>query len=336
MIDKVVICGIRRGNQLISSNEIQQCCGRAGRSYTESGEAILLVPSDDYIKAQDKMFGKMPPIESVMDEVDNAAFQVLPMILKQQVYDESTFYIWFDKTLAKTQGKMVKYDDIIEYLKENECIAFFDNHVVVNELGEISSKFYYSPERVKKLKDNLIDIFESNQLYDSIALSWLFANDRVVVGNADEIALGEYKSKLHSLGYSFQHGELCHGYVFYCLLNGLRPKWLKYVINGEYDDFDRLINALKRIAFLMKYNIEKELDIICLSVKKRVTIEVASKMYEFGINQKGNILELLDFGINNQDDLIRKREIIREYGSEKLNKTLDDKGYKEDEIEDNH
>ena len=327
MIDKVIICGIRRANQLISANEINQMCGRAGRSYTSSGEAIILSSSDDYKKSEEILYGKLPPIESVMDELENISFHVLPMILYQKVYNEKSFYEWYEHTLSYIQGKTVSYKEVIDYLLEQECIAYFRENVIVNELGEISSKFYFPPRRIKLLKDRLEELIINENLDDEYSCSWLFSYDRIILGTVDEYALSNYKSELLNKGYIFNNGELIHGYVYYCLFTGIRPKWLKYTINGEYDDFDRLINACNNICLVKRYKIEKELLKMQYSVKKRVNFNISKIMCELDIYTKKYILELIDLGIKSKKDIEFMRDKIISYGTLELKNILGIKGY---------
>ena len=60
MIDRVMICGIRRANELIPRSDILQAIGRAGRSYTKDGNAIILVSKFDESRAYDYLYGKIP------------------------------------------------------------------------------------------------------------------------------------------------------------------------------------------------------------------------------------------------------------------------------------
>ena len=323
MIDKVVICGIKRGNQYITQNELLQSVGRCGRSYTSSGQAIILSTSDEYEKANQMLFGKMKPIQSVMDQVQNVGFHVLPMIAKQVVKNEETYLSWYSKTLSFIQGKNVSYDDVKRYLIENECLLFFGDNIIVSELGDISNKFYYSPQRIKMLKDRLQEVYDSNHLNNIYALSWMFGFERVIVGNVNQQQLIEYKSTLSSLGYVCTQGQLIHCYAFFCLLNGNRPKWLKYTINNEYNDLQRLINAVKKISDYIKLDIQNLLQRVIISCKKRITLKQASKMIQFGLKTKQSILQLQQFEIESKQRLMLKFPCF----SEKLKKQLRENGY---------
>lgn len=323
MIDKVVVCGIKRGSQYITQNELLQSIGRCGRSYTRSGQAILLSSSDQYQKANEMLFGKMKPIESVMDEIQNVGFHVLPMIAKQVVKNQETYLSWFEKTLAYVQGKFVKYEDVKRYLIQNQSLLLFGDNIVISELGDISNKFYYSPQRIKTLKDRLKQVYESQHMDNIFALSWMLGYDRIVVGNVNQEQLGWYKSKLSSLGYTCCNGQLIHCYSFYCLLNGTRPTWLKYTIGNEYNDLQRLINALKKISNFLKFELQNTLQVIMLSCKKRIKLYQAQMMFNFGLKTKSCVLQLQSLDVIDRNDLQLKYSCF----SDKLKKQLMESGY---------
>lgn len=326
MIDKVVVCGIKRGSQYITQNELLQSIGRCGRSYVDSGQAIVLTKSEQYEKTNQMLFGKMNPIQSVMDEVQNVSFHVLPMISRQIVKDQKTYNEWYSKTLAYVQGKFVTYDEVKKHLIQNECLLFFGQNIVISELGDISNKYYYSPERIKTLKDRLQQLYDSEHLSNMYALSWALGFDKVIVGNVDQVQLATYKSKLSSLGYTCNNGQLIHCYAFFCLLNGTRPKWLKYVINNEYSDLQRLISALKKVGYVLKLDLSFFLQKVMISCKKRITLKQAEIFIRFGLKTKSSLLQLCEFEIENRQQLNMKFSCF----SEKLKKQLMESGYVED------
>ena len=317
MIDKVVVCGIRRANKLLPASDVAQMIGRAGRSFTRSGEAIILVPSDDCESADDILNKPSPPIISVMDEVDNVAFHVLPEIVFQRVNDEASFRRWYEKTLAFSQGNDIVWQDVVNYFIENGCICFFNEKVVASELGKVSSKFYFKPSRVKRLQDNLGEIVADGNVLNSHALSWCLAFDSVQSGQVDEYAIGEYKSAVSSLGYFFE-GCLLHGYIYYCLLEGMRPKWLNYAINSEWGDFDRLIHACKKISELNGWEIIGSLETALLACKKRAGLALAGIMRGTGIDNKKLAYEMKELGIAGKEDFYKAAI----YGSDELKKAI--------------
>lgn len=318
MIDKVVVCGIRRANKLLPASDVAQMIGRAGRSFTRSGEAIVLVPSDDCDSANNILYNPSPPIVSVMDDISNVSFHVLPEVVTQRVNDEASFRMWYERTLSFSQGRDIAWQDVLNNLIENQCVCFFNERVVASELGKVSSKFYFRPERIKSLQDNLGEIVSDGNLLNSHALSWCFAFDSVQASQIDEYAIGEYKSAVLSMGYFFD-SCMIHGYIYYCLLEGIRPKWLNYAINSEWGDFDRLIHACRKISELNGWGANVALQTALLSCKKRAGMVLASIMQSTGIENKKLAYEMNELGIANKEDFYKAAI----YGSDELKKAIE-------------
>ena len=98
MIDEVVVCGVRRARELVEAGEIKQAIGRAGRSYTKAGKAVVLCPSSDAPYAERCLNEDTPPIRSEMTTVEEVSFHVLPWI--DRIYDEDSFRKWYSRSLA--------------------------------------------------------------------------------------------------------------------------------------------------------------------------------------------------------------------------------------------
>ena len=230
MIDKVIILGVRRANQLIPDHEIGQMVGRCGRSYTESGEATLVVPEKDLGTANEYMFGKPKPIASSMFEVENTAFHCTPAIYYGEIYNQETFEKWYSRTLSFVQGKKISWREVREFLLQVECVKETDDFACLTDMGEISFRFYYPPDRIYWLKDKLRLIVNSGIIKEPEAISWLLAYQHCSIGEAKADELSEYKSAVNSLGLYFHCGELTEGYAYYCMLSRRKPKWLKHKI----------------------------------------------------------------------------------------------------------
>ena len=214
MIDKVLILGIRRANQLIPDHEINQMIGRCGRSYTESGEATLIVPEKDFEVANRYLQGKPKPITSSFFEEENITFHVLPMIYHKIVYDEATFNAWYSRSLSYLQGKVVKWNDLQNYLRENNCIIENDGRVSLSEFGEISYRYYFTPERITYLKEKMQIIETGRNQKDPVAISWMLSEKHIAIGDVNAQELSDYKSNAGALGLYFYCGELVEGYAY--------------------------------------------------------------------------------------------------------------------------
>ncbi len=147
MIDEVIICGVRRARELVDIEEIKQAIGRAGRSYTKAGKAIIVCPSGDADYAEQCLNAETPPVKSELTTVEEVSFHVLPWI--DRVYDEESFQKWYSRSLASVQGNQLRWADVSKYLLDTGCI---DEEYNVTEFGRISIKMYYTPARLCELK----------------------------------------------------------------------------------------------------------------------------------------------------------------------------------------
>lgn len=322
MIDKVVILGVRRANELLPIKDIKQSIGRAGRSYSKQGEAFIIVPQSDESYAMRCVEDVTPPIMSEMDDISQIAFHILPFY-GNLVYDADSFNVWFSKTLAYVQGKQVNWNDVSNYLIEHDCI----DENGVTEFGKISVATYFSPERLCTIRERMKELYLDGNLDDKASFSWMLAEYHIPMGNANVMELSEYKTNVKSKGYYFTKGELIHGFVYYCLLENKRPKWIKHLIAGEMDDIRRLFSALSMIASIDGYSIQNKLEELEICVIKKVPVEIANIMNEFGIDIKRYAYELADLNISTKEDLEHNEDYVMSYGTDELKNYLTQKGY---------
>lgn len=322
MIDKVIILGVRRANELLPIKDIKQSIGRAGRSYSKSGEAIIIVPQSDENYALRCIEDTTPPIMSEMDNISQIAFHVLPL-WGDIVYDQNSFDSWFSKTLAFVQNKKAEWQEVYDYLVKHDCIK--DGSVT--DFGKVSITTYFSPERLCLIRERMKELYADGNFDDKLSFSWMLAEHHIPMGNADVFDLSEYKSNVKSKGYFFTHGELLHGFVYFCLLNNKRPKWIKHLIAGEMDDIRRLFSALSMIANIDNYPIQDKLEELEICIIKKVPIEIANIMNEFGIDMKRYAYELADLNITTKEELERNEDYVMSYGTDELKNYLTGKGY---------
>ena len=322
MIDKVIIFGVRRANELLPIKDIKQSIGRAGRSYNKCGEAVIITPQVDEKYAMKCFDDIIPPIISEMDDVSQIAFHILPFYGKL-VYDENSFNSWFSKTLAYVQNKKVNWNDILNYLEKHDCVK--QNQIT--EFGKISVITYFPPERLFTIRERMKELYLDGNFDDKASFSWMMAEHHIPMGNVDIVELSEYKSNVKSKGYYFTKGELIHGFVYYCLLENKRPKWIKHLIANEMDDIKRLFSAISMIADIDKYPIQNKLEELEICVIKKVPIEIANIMNEFGIDMKRYAYELADLNIFTKEDLDRNEDYVMLYGTNELKNYLIQKRY---------
>lgn len=322
MINKAIILGVRRANTLLPIQDIKQSIGRAGRSYTKNGEAIIIVPASDESYAL-KCFDEVTnPIYSEMDKLENVAFHILPWWV-DKVFDEETYNNWYSKTLSYVQNNKISWQEVYNYLLENECI----DENGITEFGNISIQTYFSPEILTLLRNKLREIYNEGNVKDKFAFSYALAFEKIKLGNIDLSLTGEYKRQLHSLGYIFQNSELLHGLVLYCLLENKKPIWLKHLIKEEKRDINRLLKAISLIAKYDNLPIQDVIEEYKICINSNVNSEIAQIMIEFDFNKRIYALELFDMNVFTKEDLEYKDEYVFKYGSENLKKELIKKGY---------
>lgn len=317
MIDKVAICGARRANSLVPMQEIQQAIGRAGRSYTKAGEAVIICEPEDADYAAKCLQEQTPPVKSQLSTIDQIAFHVLPWIAR--VNDEETFDAWFQKSLAYQQGVKVNWNDVKKYLVDTKCINE-DNELL--DFGKISSRFYFSPNRISALAERLQEAYFNGNLIEPLAMSWVLAANQVRMDNVEAVELSNYKQAANTAGYRFYHGELIEGYAYYCIMVGQRPKWIKPVVSQLMEDIGRLLNALAFIASSMQFPVVDDIQALATSVLKRVPFQMAKLMEELGIEKKQYAYELFDMDICCRDDIQYKMQYIEKYATDELKKEL--------------
>lgn len=324
MIDEVVICGVRRAREQVDIEEIKQAIGRAGRSYTKPGKAVILCPSQDCDYADKCLNDETPPVKSELTTVKEVAFHVLPWI--DRVYDEESFQKWYSRSLASIQGTELHWNDVSKYLLETGCI---NEEYNLTDFGRISVKMYYHPARLCKMKDKLLESEANGNTTELLTLSYIFADEHIPLSNVEAWELSEYKSSVYGEGYSFSNGELMHGFAYYCAMTGgMVPKWIRHVVSQIRDDMPRLFNALIMIAESEGLKtLANDLTIASISAIRKVSMDVARTMNEFGLKRKSSAMELHEMGIDTKEDLKKNEEDVMSYGSDVLKNDLQEAGF---------
>ena len=317
MIDKVAICGLRRANSLVPMQEIQQAIGRAGRSYTKSGEVVIVCEPEDYEYAQKCLEEASPPISSNLVGIDAIAFHVLPWIAR--INDEDSFNQWFQKSLAFQQGAKVAWNEVKAYLVQMKCV---DDDCNLLDFGRISTKMYFSPKRINLIAEKLQEAYYNGNLTEPEAMSWVLAHERVPMDNVEALDLANYKQAMQAAGYWFEHGELIQGFAYFCILTAHRPKWIKSVVAQLMDDIGRLLNTVAQVSAVLQLPVVDDIQAIATSVCQKVPVEIARLMTELGIEKKQYAYELFNMDICCRDDFQYRMGYIEKYGTDELKKEL--------------
>lgn len=255
-----------------------------------------------------------------MDDIDNVSFHLLPFM--NRVYNEDDFNRWYEKTLAYVQGKRVAWKDVYQNLIDTGCYANDE----ITPFGKISVQLYFSPKRLTMLREKLKEAYMCGSLEDAYILSWVLASEHIPMADVNTLELSEYKNGVKRHGLVFECGELIHGFIYYCILNNKRPRWLKSSLSTTKDDVERLFRACMRIAELDHLPIRDILSESLIKAIKRVPDEIAKIMNEFNLEHKSCAYELMDMNITTKEDLQDRQDYVMTYGTESLKKTLHEKG----------
>lgn len=326
MIDKVIVCGLKRANQLIPITDIKQFIGRSGRSYDKSGQAIILCDSSQIDYAKKCLYDESPPIISELNQIESISFHVLPCL--DRIYDEQSFQSWYKRSLSYLQGKEIHWQEIHDFLLNNECI---NEENELTEFGKISVKMYISPEKLMLMKNKLLEVMANGDVFDPLTISYILSSQYIPIANANAYELSEYKSQLSSQGYMFEHGELIHAFSYCCIFSNNIPKWIKPTLSSLKEDLPRLFNALIQLCIEQGLKQEAEkIKIFQISSLKRVPIQIAEIINEFNLNKKTSAYELNDMGIKDKNDLKYKEDYLIEHATESLKKDLQENGFLKD------
>ena len=318
MIDKVIILGIRRAGELIPDFDIAQMVGRCGRSYVESGEATLIVPSCDEHDAERYLFSKPKPIRSSFDRLDDVSFHFLPELPSDQAIGEDLFCSWFSRSLASMQGINIDWKDLIDYLEENECIVKMkDQKILLSDLGKIVCSHYIRPNHVFRMKSRLETICSPGQL-DPTSVGWILSFEKIYKNLTDDFSFQEFISNTEGRRMYFEDQEEIDAYSWFCLFSGKSPKTIRNEIVNRRKDISRMISCLQEISLVLGLDIHGRLKELEACGSRGIPFEFSKIAAAFPDAGRKIILELDSLSIHSLEDMIENSCEINRYGSDSL------------------
>lgn len=295
MIDNVIIIGVRRATNIVPEIEIRQMAGRSGRSYNPSdvGNVFFIVPKSDLDIAKQYASDSNPLVNSNMYVAKELCFHILPHVYSGDVCDNETACKWYSRSFSCFQGKQFDFSELYDNLNKNGMIEGCKEKFVISELGKISCKFYMRPERVFKLKQRVDELFASGYCENDFAWSWVLSYENFVCYVDRELSEW-YVSNVKSLMLDFDNGDSNDGLSYYCILAGMKPKPLKYKINERKDDMMRILNAVRHICLICKYDLSV-VDVVCKMFQIGVKYKDAKYMIENNITSKSKFFGMTHY-----------------------------------------
>ncbi len=174
---RVIILGTKRGSSAVAPTELQQECGRAGRTGIDiRGDAYLVVPSDMSENTRQNLLCPQTVI-SELGSVEALAFHIL-FEIQAGATKKSQLLSWYAKTLwayhlQDTSRLESTLEKVLGDLVDIDCISEWrPDEYRVCELGRISSSFYFSPYDCYDWRSNLTTLWERECWDDDWSLAW--------------------------------------------------------------------------------------------------------------------------------------------------------------------
>jgi len=256
---RVIVLGVHRGLSEVSSLDIIQECGRAGRpKYDKRGDAYILLPERKAAKYIESLQSPENIKSQMLDQIGGnhktLAFHIVSEIHHGNIKTSEDVHEWYEKSLAYFQDQEFGdgvVDNVLNLLVR--CGAIYEKNDVYlcSSVGIIASLFYYSPFDVANLKRGFTALFhnknEENDFWLSISLGNTDTHQKGIVSKAEREAMSEYSTWVKRIMGEVDEPVVKAGYAYYNLLNGRSSKAVVALERNLRLDFPRVTQVLKAI-----------------------------------------------------------------------------------------
>jgi len=307
MADRVIIVGTKRAGNRISPVELMQMAGRAGRSeFSSIGYVDMIVELSEIDTIEERLNDSDNFIISSMLNYNRVGFHLMGEIANGRIRNIKQAKNWYERSFDCFCGGDVLIEKVINMLKELECVLVFSNRLKPTKLGEISSKYYFSPEDVFGWKSNFNMIYNMDLLNNDVAMAWALSS---VPGQSIEAYLGkkkflldEYIDQVSSVGLDCDGEQSMSGLMWWSVLGGPSVGSLSYYKKIVKADFERLGNALIEIDQAEQWGIKNFFESLKMQVYYGIPSYLVSLCRLKGIC-KSYAYELYNIGIENEQQL---------------------------------
>lgn len=306
---RVIITGLKIGSVSISSWDIQQMAGRAGRpKFDKQGDVYIFTETGKLDYARNVVCNP-EEVYSCMAETDVLKFHLLTEIKNKTITDFESVKTWYSKTLAKAQNLVlneIKLQELIDKFEKYEMIEIKNGKYKIKFLGIISVNFYFNPDDVNDWKHNFKKLNISGDKFNDGELC-------NAIGNTHSFNAGylTYEDKIELKHISRElnlpiNPALKTINVLYRMINEMPLG--RYSMQGNLirNDIDRIVSVSKMInQYLGFEEIQKTLDDFSLRLKYNVGKEFVELIRIDGIG-KAFAKQLFDNGIKNRKSLLKR------------------------------
>ena len=178
MADKVIVVGVKRGNERVPSSEIMQMIGRAGRRHDGGTCHADIIVEEDYLAdiEADMVSDTSFEVNSHIGTPEALAFHLLPDICDEEVTTLEGVKKWHSKTFGAFQGQKGVFDPALDLLRASGAIQDTPDGFVATKLGHIASKLYFNPADIRAWQENFSMVFDMGLETDDLAIAWALGN----------------------------------------------------------------------------------------------------------------------------------------------------------------
>jgi len=253
MSDVVIVVGTKRGKENVSTIELKQMVGRAGRKHGgETAMAHVLVEDDRVAEVQAGLdHGTNMEVHSTFGAGDRLIFHLMPEIVSGRVVNAATAHKWYSRSLASYQGDNVDFLRLFDKMSKMGAVELeSSDEVRPTKIGKIASDLYFHPGDVQAWKDNFTKLFEMGLENDNAAIAWALGTRTHTKCYGDfgdsRFIIGECKSAL-PLGLEMEAGTVTQVVLWWCAMGGPPAGKMRNQMLTLREDIGRIKRALVRI-----------------------------------------------------------------------------------------
>jgi replicative superfamily II helicase len=323
---RVIILGVRRGNELVHPYDIAQMQGRSGRfGLDKEGEAVLLLLSDNFESDLEKYSSDaLPPIQSYLrssgrvEDDATLAFHAVSEVVEQPKRADQLLD-WYNRSFAKATGLDIERHEMISFCKRLTDIGIFLNvneYYQATSLGKIASWMYLSPFDIVDMAKNWHTVFKAGMENDPAAIAFALFNththrsERQYVGVPYDM-MGQWQRDLRTKFSNMGLGSNLEPTPIMCIYekvlsgqNNEIPGEAMHMITMHRQDMDRVLTACELTDSMYGHWGKK---LYWRMMSSRVTMGVTARQAELCmVKGIGAALskQLLDHGVSSIRDLV--------------------------------
>jgi len=256
---RVILVGLTRGINLITSMEINQMIGRAGRiGLDPCGDAHILIDNTNAVE-EIGLCKKVEKITSKLGERKIFGFHIISEIAEKNIASIEDALKWYLRSLLHHQS-IFESDEIakrfvtstFDELEKYGAIKKSVDGYSATKIGLVASWYYLSPYDVVGWANNFKSIMAEE--FKSEDIAWALANiDSCLSDYSTKIADIKYynfETYLQGKGRMLNGGVGKKAFAYYCILKNLpiEQRELYSIMAGTRMDMERISSAIKTLG----------------------------------------------------------------------------------------